>query len=52
VLYAAMDIDLHRAASLADRYGLAYYTPDASEVAPTPGSIQFSTRQITPAVGE
>lgn len=36
VIYAAMDTDIHRAASLSTHYGLAYYTDDASEVIEDP----------------
>jgi predicted dehydrogenase len=32
VIRGAMDVDLHRAASLARRYGLSYYTDDATRV--------------------
>lgn len=36
VIRAAMDCDISRAASLADRYDLAYYTDDAEEVISDP----------------
>jgi predicted dehydrogenase len=36
VISAAMDVDIHRAASLYERYGLAYYTDDASELIADP----------------
>lgn len=32
VIYAAMDVDVNRAASLYEKYGLAYYTADPDEV--------------------
>ena len=32
VIQAAMDVDIHRAASLYERYDLAYYTDDAAEL--------------------
>jgi predicted dehydrogenase len=36
VICAAMDVDIYRAASLYERYGLAYYTDDASELIADP----------------
>jgi predicted dehydrogenase len=36
VMCAAMDIDINRAASLYERYGLTYYTDDASELIADP----------------
>ena len=36
VIRAAMDVDVDRAASLFERYGLAYYTDDAAEVIADP----------------
>jgi predicted dehydrogenase len=36
VMRAAMDIDIHRAASLHRRYGLAYYSDDAGELLDDP----------------
>jgi predicted dehydrogenase len=36
VIYAAMDLDLHRAASLYEHYGVGYYTDNASELIADP----------------
>jgi predicted dehydrogenase len=36
VIRAAMDIDVHKAASLYERYGLSYYTDDAAKVLDDP----------------
>ena len=36
VIRAAMDIDIHRAASLYENYGLRYYTDDAEEIISDP----------------